>query len=159
MRPASRRRDRFRAHGLADTLLNGTVFGKALALSRARARVRARTGGHYPAPVAAIDVIERTSHLPLANGLEIEASRVSDLVIGPVCKNLVRIFQLTEAAKKEPVGRTRARAAPGAASGAGGSRHHGRRHRRAGEPERHPGADARPESRGHHARAPDRALA
>ena len=104
VRPASRRRDRFRAHGLADTLLNGTVFGKALALSRARARVRARTGGHYPAPVAAIDVIERTSHLPLANGLEIEASRVSDLVIGPVCKNLVRIFQLTEAAKKEPVG-------------------------------------------------------
>jgi 3-hydroxyacyl-CoA dehydrogenase/enoyl-CoA hydratase/3-hydroxybutyryl-CoA epimerase len=103
-RPAKRRRDRFRARGLGDSLLNGTVFGKALALSRARASVRARSGGHYPAPLAAIDVIARTLHLPLEPGLQIEAARVSDLVVGPVCKNLVRIFQLTEAAKKEPVG-------------------------------------------------------
>src|SRR5262249_35066263 len=41
---------------------------------------------------------------PLAAAFEIEATWVSDLVIGPVCKNLVRIFQLSERAKKDAVG-------------------------------------------------------
>jgi 3-hydroxyacyl-CoA dehydrogenase/enoyl-CoA hydratase/3-hydroxybutyryl-CoA epimerase len=54
--------------------------------------------------VAAIEVMERTLHLPIEAGLEIEAARVSDLVVGSVCKNLVRIFELSEAAKKESVG-------------------------------------------------------
>jgi 3-hydroxyacyl-CoA dehydrogenase/enoyl-CoA hydratase/3-hydroxybutyryl-CoA epimerase len=103
-RPAGRRRDLHRPRGTGAWFVDSTPFGRAMALSRARAMTRARTGGHYPAPVAAIDVIERTLHLPLEAGLEIEASRVSDLVIGPVCKNLVRIFELSEAAKKEAVG-------------------------------------------------------
>jgi 3-hydroxyacyl-CoA dehydrogenase/enoyl-CoA hydratase/3-hydroxybutyryl-CoA epimerase len=34
--------------------------------------------------------------------LRLEAEWVSDLVVGPVCKNLVRIFKLSERAKKEP---------------------------------------------------------
>jgi 3-hydroxyacyl-CoA dehydrogenase/enoyl-CoA hydratase/3-hydroxybutyryl-CoA epimerase len=103
-RPIGKRRDAFRARSLGDWFLNQTPFGRALVLSRARAETRARTDGHYPAPPAAIDVIERTLHLPLEAGLEIEASRVSDLVIGPTCKNLVRIFELSETAKKESVG-------------------------------------------------------
>ncbi|MFI5372700.1 MAG: 3-hydroxyacyl-CoA dehydrogenase NAD-binding domain-containing protein, partial [Candidatus Eisenbacteria bacterium] len=59
--------------------------------------------GHYPAPLAAIDVIEHTVVRPIKEGLEIEASRVADLLIGPVCKDLVRIFQLSEDAKKARV--------------------------------------------------------
>ena len=103
-RPGARRRDVFRPRGFAAWFLNATPFGQALALSQARAMTKARTGGHYPAPPAAIDVIERTLHLPIEAGLEIEAARVGDLVVGPVCKNLVRIFELSEAAKKEVVG-------------------------------------------------------
>ena len=102
-RPAGRRRDRHRPKAIGERLMNGTPFGRALVLSRARAMTRARTGGHYPAPLAAIDVIERTAHLPLEAGLEIEASWVADLLVGAVCKNLVRIFELSERAKKEPV--------------------------------------------------------
>ena len=103
-RPPARRRDTFRPRGFVDWALNSTVVGQALVLSKARAATRARAGGHYPAPIAAIDVIERTLHMPLEAGLEIEASRVSDLVVGPVCKNLVRIFELSEAAKKDVIG-------------------------------------------------------
>ena len=103
-RPKGRRRDAYRPRGFGAWFLGSTPFGRTLVLSRARGMTRARTGGNYPAPVAAIEVIERTLHLPIQAGLEIEASRVSDLVIGPVCKNLVRIFELSEAAKKDAVG-------------------------------------------------------
>jgi len=102
-RPAGQRRDRFRPRGFGPWFLNRTPFGQALALGQARKMTRARTGGHYPAPRAAIDVLERTLRLPLDAGLAIEASRVADLVVGPVCKNLVRIFELSEHAKKDPV--------------------------------------------------------
>ena len=102
-RPAGRRRDAYRARGLGARFVDGTPFGQALAFNRARAMTRARTGGHYPAPLAALDVLEHTSRLPLEAGLAIEAARVSDLVVGPVCKNLVRIFELSERAKKDPV--------------------------------------------------------
>ncbi|MBI1797618.1 MAG: enoyl-CoA hydratase/isomerase family protein [Candidatus Eisenbacteria bacterium] len=101
--PAARRRDRYRSRGFAAWCVDRTPFGQTLALNRARAMTRARTGGHYPAPLAAIDVIERTLRLPLEAGLAIEAARVSDLVVGPVCKSLVRIFQLSERAKKDAV--------------------------------------------------------
>jgi 3-hydroxyacyl-CoA dehydrogenase / enoyl-CoA hydratase / 3-hydroxybutyryl-CoA epimerase len=102
-RPADRRRDVHRPKGFGPWFVDRTPFGQALALNRARAMTRARTGGHYPAPIAAIEVVERTLRLPLDAGLAIEASRVSDLVVGPVCKNLVRIFDLSDRAKKDPV--------------------------------------------------------
>jgi 3-hydroxyacyl-CoA dehydrogenase/enoyl-CoA hydratase/3-hydroxybutyryl-CoA epimerase len=101
-RPSGQRRDAHRPRGAA-WFVDRTPFGQAIALGKARSMTRARTGGHYPAPLAAIEVLERTLRLPLEAGLEIEASRVADLVVGPVCKNLVRIFELSERAKKEAV--------------------------------------------------------
>ena len=106
-RPAARRRDVYRPQGFMPWFLAATPFGRSMALGQARAMVRARTGGNFPAPLAAIDVIERTLHMPIEAGLEIEASRVADLVIGPVCKNLVRLFELSEDAKKPAMGKAR----------------------------------------------------
>ena len=40
---------------------------------------------------------------------------MSDLVVGPVCKNLVRIFQLSERAKKDAVADPVDQAAPSCA--------------------------------------------
>lgn len=102
-RPVRRRRDAYRPKSLGAWFVDRTPFGQAIALGKARAMTKARTAGHYPAPIAAIDVLERTQRLPLEAGLAIEASRVSDLVVGPVCKNLVRIFELSERAKKDAV--------------------------------------------------------
>jgi 3-hydroxyacyl-CoA dehydrogenase/enoyl-CoA hydratase/3-hydroxybutyryl-CoA epimerase len=111
-RPAKRRRDRYRPRGAGEWFLNRTAIGQAIVLTQARSMTRARTGGHYPAPIALLDVLGHTLGRPLERGLEIEASRVADLVVGPVCKNLVRIFHLSEQAKKDPVTDPALKAAP-----------------------------------------------
>ncbi len=100
--PGPARRARFRPRSLAATLLDGTAAGRSLILSRAQALTKARTGGHYPAPVAALGVLRHGLDRPVEVSLGLEAEWVSDLVVGPVCKNLVRIFQLAERTKKEP---------------------------------------------------------
>jgi 3-hydroxyacyl-CoA dehydrogenase/enoyl-CoA hydratase/3-hydroxybutyryl-CoA epimerase len=48
-------------------------------------------------------VIESGLGLSVEESLKIEANWVADLVTGPVCKNLVRIFQLQEHARKDAV--------------------------------------------------------
>jgi len=101
-RPAARRRDAYRPRGLRAWFLDSTPFGRNLALDRAAAMTKARTGGHYPAPLAALRVLRFGFTRPVEESLGLESKEVSELVIGPVCKNLVRIFQLSERAKKAP---------------------------------------------------------
>jgi 3-hydroxyacyl-CoA dehydrogenase/enoyl-CoA hydratase/3-hydroxybutyryl-CoA epimerase len=69
-------------------------------LGLARRQTLARTRGHYPAPLEALRVIGEGHGLPLERALGLEL-RVAELVVGPVCKNLIRIFLLSERAKKE----------------------------------------------------------
>jgi 3-hydroxyacyl-CoA dehydrogenase/enoyl-CoA hydratase/3-hydroxybutyryl-CoA epimerase len=102
-RKPARRRDAWRAKGLPAWLLDGTSLGHAIALRQARKATLARTAGNYPAPLAALDVLEKSIGKPVETGLRLEAAAVSELVVGPVCKNLVRIFLLSERAKKDPV--------------------------------------------------------
>ena len=102
-RPPAERRDRYRPKSAMDWALDVSPFGRALVFAQVRGTTRGRTGGHYPAPLGAIDVVEHTLDRPLPEALEIEASRVADVLIGPVCKNLVRIFELSEGAKKARV--------------------------------------------------------
>jgi 3-hydroxyacyl-CoA dehydrogenase/enoyl-CoA hydratase/3-hydroxybutyryl-CoA epimerase len=94
------RRDRFRPRSMSARLLDGTAVGQAIVFNRARSMTKARTGGHYPAPIAAISVMERGLGKPLETGFGLEEQWVADLVTGPVCKNLIRIFMLSEHAKK-----------------------------------------------------------
>ncbi|MFN8586778.1 MAG: 3-hydroxyacyl-CoA dehydrogenase NAD-binding domain-containing protein [Candidatus Eisenbacteria bacterium] len=101
-RPAGSRRDRFRPKGVVPSLL-ATSPGRQVVFQQARASVLKKTGGQYPAPLAALDVIERGMTLPLERALALEADAVAPLVTGPVCKNLVRIFFLQEDAKRADV--------------------------------------------------------
>lgn len=99
--PPGRKR---RRRGLATRLLDGTAPGRALVLRGARGRVLKRTGGHYPAPLRVLDVIRRSMGRSVAEGLELEARAVGDLVVSPECKSLLFLFQLREAARKGPWG-------------------------------------------------------
>ena len=99
--PPGRKR---RRRGLATRLLDGTPPGRALVLRGARTRVRKRTGGHYPAPFKVLDVIRGSMGKSLARGLELEARAVGELLVSPVCKNLLFLFNLREAARKGPWG-------------------------------------------------------
>jgi 3-hydroxyacyl-CoA dehydrogenase/enoyl-CoA hydratase/3-hydroxybutyryl-CoA epimerase len=64
---------------------------------RARSAVLARTGGHYPAPLAALEVVRRGVRRPLAAALEIESEAFAELVVSPTAKHLMGIFFLKNA--------------------------------------------------------------
>jgi len=95
--------DRWRPRGLRSWFMDGTPFGRGLTFLRARAMTRARTGGHYPAADAALSVLHHGFAQPVEASLRIEAEWASDLIVGPVCKNLVRAFRLAERASREPL--------------------------------------------------------
>ena len=95
------RRHRQRARGsLIERAIAGTALGRAWIAKKARQGVLARTGGHYPAPLAAIDLVIPATTRPLAEGLAEEARVVGELVVSPVCKNLVGVFFASERARK-----------------------------------------------------------
>lgn len=68
---------------------------RTFVLARARSAARRASGGHYPAPEAALDAIATGLSRGLPEGLRREADLIGDLVCGEVSRNLVRIFLAT----------------------------------------------------------------
>lgn len=65
-----------------------------------RQSVRAKSHDRLPALPAAIDVVEQTAALAPGPALEVEARAFGAVTAGIVCKNLLHVFFLREAAKK-----------------------------------------------------------
>lgn len=78
----------------------GLATSTPSSLAELRETTRARTRGHQPALLAAIDAVEQTAGLPVAKALEVEARIFGEVTAGDVCKNLIRVFFLREAARK-----------------------------------------------------------
>lgn len=95
-RPARRRRG-----GLLVWLLEGNPLGRSVVLRQARKRVLARTRGHYPAPLAVLDVLRRGFAASVETSMSLEVEALGDLLVGPVSRNLVHLFFLSESAKKD----------------------------------------------------------
>src|SRR5256885_380459 len=70
-----------------------------LVASKARRDVRAKTRGHYPAPLKAIEVCTAAVSRPLAAGFARERAALLELVRTPECRNLMGVFFLQERAK------------------------------------------------------------
>ena len=68
---------------------------------RARASVTKKTGGHYPAPLEAIDVVRRATATSLEEGLKIEARAFGRLSVSDVSRALVSVFFATQGIKKD----------------------------------------------------------
>jgi 3-hydroxyacyl-CoA dehydrogenase/enoyl-CoA hydratase/3-hydroxybutyryl-CoA epimerase len=83
------------------SLLEGNPWGKNFILKTARRQTLRTTKGQYPAPMKAIDAIQRGAAVSLQKGLEIEAEYLGELVATDVCKNLISVFYLTEAIRKD----------------------------------------------------------
>ncbi|MGE5277319.1 MAG: 3-hydroxyacyl-CoA dehydrogenase NAD-binding domain-containing protein [Acidobacteriota bacterium] len=94
-------RGRRRPMDLAALALEGNPVGRRVLFSRARESVVKQTGGHYPAPLEALAVLEEAYGKPVSEGLEVEARRIGNVFGGPVQKNLLWIFLQTEEVKKE----------------------------------------------------------
>jgi 3-hydroxyacyl-CoA dehydrogenase/enoyl-CoA hydratase/3-hydroxybutyryl-CoA epimerase len=85
-------------HGFRDWLLEGNPVGRAILFSQARKRVLVRTGGHYPAPLAILEIVEkgRSSKIhSLARKRESEGAPSGD--VSKTCPPLLS----QRAAKKE----------------------------------------------------------
>src|SRR5262249_33009798 len=81
--------------GLSEEQLSFTV-------AVARGQVLMKTGGHYPAPLAALDAIAKGCNLPLAEGLAAETEAFLPLVGSPVSRNLIAVFFMTQRLAKDP---------------------------------------------------------
>ena len=77
-------------------------LAKQLVAAKARRDVLAKTHGHYPAPLKAIEVCTAALGLPLAEALALEKAAFLSLIRTPECRNLLGIFFLQERAKKLP---------------------------------------------------------
>lgn len=96
-RPPARKKRR----DLKTSLLEGNFLGRRILFSQARQRVLRRTKGHYPAPLKALEAVERGISLPLREGLALEARFLGELVVTDVCKNLISLFYLNESNKTD----------------------------------------------------------
>lgn len=71
-----------------------------IVFSKAKKNVLKKTQGHYPAPLKALDVIEKTFGKHDPHGFDIEAEKLGRLAASPTCKSLVALLQATENIKK-----------------------------------------------------------
>jgi len=92
---------RARRGGLAGFLLDGNPLGRALVYRMARKAVLAKTGGHYPAPLSALEAVRTGLERGMREGLVDEHRRFGELAVSPVSRKLVQIFFATTALKKD----------------------------------------------------------
>ncbi len=75
--------------------------GRKAILWAARKQVMKETRGNYPAPLVALDTIDRTLGVGIREALGLESQAVGRLIAGEVSKNLIHVFFLMEGAKKK----------------------------------------------------------
>jgi 3-hydroxyacyl-CoA dehydrogenase/enoyl-CoA hydratase/3-hydroxybutyryl-CoA epimerase len=63
--------------------------------------VRAKTHGHYPAPLKAVDTVRAGWEQGFGAGLAAEARAFGELLMTPVARNLIHLFWASEGLKKE----------------------------------------------------------
>ncbi|HEY3935648.1 MAG TPA: 3-hydroxyacyl-CoA dehydrogenase NAD-binding domain-containing protein [Gemmatimonadales bacterium] len=82
-------------------LLDGNPIGRALVYRKAREEAARKTGGHYPAPLRAIEVVRTGLEHGQNRGFEAEAQAFGDLAMTDVSRRLVEIFFATTELKKD----------------------------------------------------------
>ncbi len=82
-------------------LLEGTTAGRRMVYRTAARQVQEKTGGHYPAPLAALEVVRVGLEQGITAGLAEEHRSFGELAVGDVSRKLVQIFFATSALKKD----------------------------------------------------------
>jgi 3-hydroxyacyl-CoA dehydrogenase/enoyl-CoA hydratase/3-hydroxybutyryl-CoA epimerase len=81
--------------------LDGNPLGRMLVYRKAKEEVAKKTGGHYPAPPRAIDVVRTGLEQGIPRGLEAEAQAFGELAMTDVSRRMVEIFFATTELKKD----------------------------------------------------------
>jgi 3-hydroxyacyl-CoA dehydrogenase/enoyl-CoA hydratase/3-hydroxybutyryl-CoA epimerase len=95
-------RPRRRGGGFAGWLLDRNPVGRALVFRTARKQIERKTGGHYLAPLLALEAARYGLSHGLQAGLAREAELFGRLAVTDVSRKLVQIFFATTALKKDP---------------------------------------------------------
>ncbi len=90
-----------RGRGMAAALLDGNPIGRMVVYRKARESVMQKTGGHYPAPLRAIDVVRTSLESGMTHGLAAESQAFGELAMTDVSRRLIEVFFATTALKKD----------------------------------------------------------
>ncbi|MBA3889248.1 MAG: fatty acid oxidation complex subunit alpha FadJ [Gemmatimonadaceae bacterium] len=90
-----------KGRGAAGVLLEDNPLGRRVVFRQAKAGVLAKTHGHYPAPLAALDVVRAGYDRGMRQGLEEEARQFGELTQTPEAKELMFLFFATTSLKKD----------------------------------------------------------
>ncbi|MFI5297413.1 MAG: fatty acid oxidation complex subunit alpha FadJ [Polyangiales bacterium] len=91
--------DRERARRLA---LEQNPIGRKVLFRKARALTLEKTGGHFPAALKVIDVLEAYAARGFDAAADVEARAFGELVVSPTARQLMGIFFATQALKRDP---------------------------------------------------------
>ena len=92
-----------RSHGgLTAAILQKTPIGRWVVFSKAAKEVKKKTGGYYPAPMAALDAVQHGLTYGVEAGLDREARHFTELGVGDVSRKLIQIFFADTALRKDP---------------------------------------------------------
>jgi 3-hydroxyacyl-CoA dehydrogenase/enoyl-CoA hydratase/3-hydroxybutyryl-CoA epimerase len=87
--------------GMTGFLLDENPAGRRLVLKKAREETMKKTGGHYPAPLAAIEAVAAGLNSGPSKGYREEARLFGEMAMTEVSKQLIFIFFATTALKKD----------------------------------------------------------
>ena len=90
-----------RRRSVVTRLLEENALGRRLVFRKARETVLKKTRGKYPAPLAALEVIQRGYREGFEAGLREEARQFGVLAVSPECRQLAYLFFATTALKKD----------------------------------------------------------
>ena len=95
-----KRQKRFKAKGFMGKLLEGPL--KSVVFKQARKMVLKQSKGFYPAPLKALEVIRKTyGYTNREKALQTEAEGFCEVAVTDISKNLIDLFYMMEAVKKE----------------------------------------------------------
>jgi len=100
-RAGQKRREEGGGFDFKELLLEKNPLGRKVVFDQARKKTLEQTRGHYPAPPRAIEVIRIGIEDGRRAGFDAEARALADLAISRTSKNLVHVFKLTEASKRD----------------------------------------------------------
>ena len=92
---------RGRGAGPSGALLDTNFAGRAVVFRKARESVMAKTHGHFPAPLAAIEAVKMGFERGMAEGLREESRQFGELAMTEVSRQLIFLFFATTSLKKD----------------------------------------------------------
>jgi 3-hydroxyacyl-CoA dehydrogenase/enoyl-CoA hydratase/3-hydroxybutyryl-CoA epimerase len=96
------RRHEKHSGGMTGFLLDENPAGRRIVLKKAREETLKKTGGHFPAPLAAVDAVAAGLNSGPGKGYREESRLFGEMAMTEVSKQLIFLFFATTALKKDP---------------------------------------------------------